>query len=89
MYKLTEKAPLNAIVQFTEGGGVYDLSAYGSREAAWENEKTDWWVAEAESEAAAEAEFKATVYEYSQADMLSAAENNEAWPLDFDYVEEV
>ena len=89
MYKLTEKAPLNAIVQFTQGGGVYDLSAYGSREAAWEGEKTEWWVAEAESEAAAEAEFKATVHEYSQAEMLSAAENDEAWPLDFDYVEEV
>lgn len=103
MYKLTEKAPLNAIVQFTQGGGVYDLSAYGSREEAWEGEKTESWVAgvyeylqaemlsasPAESEAVAEAEFKATVHEYSRDEILSAAENDEAWPLDFGYVEEV
>ena len=89
MYKLTEKTPLTAVVQFTQGGGVYDYSDYGSREKAWEDEKTDWWVAEAESEAVAEDEFKATVYEYSRDEILSAAENDEAWPLDFGYVEEV
>jgi hypothetical protein len=88
MYKLTEKAPPNAIVQVTPNGDVYDLSAYGSREAAWESEKTEWWVAEAESEAAAEAEFKATLYEYSQSEILFAAENGEAWPFDFNYVQE-
>tara|TARA_B100001094_G_scaffold126649_1_gene122740 strand:+ start:2346 stop:2615 length:270 start_codon:yes stop_codon:yes gene_type:complete len=89
MYKLTEKAPLTAIVQFTQGGGVYDLTGYGSREKAWEGEKTEWWVAEAESEAVAEAEFEATVYEYSRGEMLSAAENGEGWSLEFGYVEEV
>ena len=90
MYKLTEKAPLTAVVQFTQGGGVYDYSDYGSREKAWEGEKTEWWVAEAESEAVAEAQFKADVYEYSRSEMLSAAEwDNEGCPLDSGYVEEV
>jgi hypothetical protein len=86
-YKLTDKCPLTVILQLV-GTQTYDLSAYGSKEEAWAAEKDVWWVQDAEDIDAARLEFMATLYEYSQEEVVSAAFDEQAWPFDWGYVTE-
>mgnify|MGYP003657124004 FL=1 len=87
-YKLTDKCPINVILQLA-GDQTYDLSAYGSKEEAWAAEQGEWWVEEAEDINSAKSEFMATLYEYSQEEVVSAAFDDYAWPFDWGYVTEI
>ena len=87
-YKLTDKCPLTVILQLV-GDQTYDLSAYGSKEEAWAAEQGEWWVEQAEDISAARLEFMATLYEYSQEEVVSAAFDEQAWPFDWGYVTEI
>lgn len=87
-YRLTDKCPLTVILQLV-GDQTYDLSAYGSKEEAWDAEKGEYWVEGAENIDEARSEFMATLYEYSQELVLSAALDEQAWPFDWGYVTEI
>ena len=86
-YKITDKCPINVILQLV-GDQTYDLSAYGSKEEAWAAEKGEWWVEQNEDIDAARLEFMATLYEYSREEVVSAAFDEQAWPFDWGYVTE-
>ena len=83
--KLTDKCPLTVILQLV-GDQTYDLSAYGSKEEAWDAEKGEYWVEGAENIDEARSEFMGTLYEYSQEEVVSAALDEQAWPFDWGYV---
>ena len=88
MYKLTDKCPVNVILQLA-GNQTYDFSLYGSKEEAWDGVKSEWWVEQAEDLNEAREEFMSTLYEYSQEEVLSAAFDEQAWPFDWGYVTEI
>jgi phage terminase large subunit GpA-like protein len=71
----------------THGCGLVILQLVGTQKA-WAAEKDVWWVQDAEDIDAARLEFMATLYEYSQEEVVSAAFDEQAWPFDWGYVTE-